>query len=272
MPSNASPTATYWGYTLNNYTESELVLVHNATTIDPIVEHVHTLEKGGEEGTNHVQGWLRCSRQVRRSHLQKHWLPRAHFTALSSDEYKANMRNYVQKQDATAISDTRQVRRVEPIIYPALVPELLVKWIRDNTVEHWDPPTSDTVWFWTRDWDPTLTATALDCARLVKELKQHQDEWRWRNVDIALATRETPLELVVEVAKRALIRTHRVETLVDRPEMTRAVRSYYAEILARIAHNSENGSTEEAHGPEAAGGGSPPSSDSSPPDSPRSTG
>ena len=36
----------YWGYTLNNHTAAELILIRNATTVDPIVEHVYTPEKG----------------------------------------------------------------------------------------------------------------------------------------------------------------------------------------------------------------------------------
>lgn len=264
--------ATHWGYTLNNYTPEELILVRRATTVDPIVEHIHTPEQG-ESGTPHIQGWFRCSRQVRMTHLKKHWLPRANFTALNSDEYRANMRNYVQKQDATATGATAQQRRVEPMLYPALIPELVVRWIADNTAEHDNPPSHDTVWRWVKDCPPEWSDYLLRHADEVKALRysEKHDEWRWKRCDraILLGSHEAPLELVVELAKRELVRQHRVETLVDRPEVSKAVRSYFEAILERITHTRENASQDETHLPEADdeedGSPSPPSGT---PDSP----
>lgn len=238
-----APKSQYWGYTLNNHTVEELLLVRNATTVDPITEHVYTPEKG-ESGTNHIQGWVKCSRQVRLTHLKKHWLPRANFTALNNDEYRANMRAYVQKQDATATAPTHQARRVEPMLYPALIPELVVRWIADNTEEHMNPPTHTTTWFWIRN---TFTRQQ---AEMVLEAAQQSPDWKrtddggWRMRGTRepqhLGTHEAPLELVAEVAKRELVRLHRVETMIDRPEVMKAVRSYYREILARMTHNREN--------------------------------
>lgn len=247
-----SAKATHWGYTLNNYTESDLVLVRNATTIDPIVEHVYTLEKG-ESGTPHVQGYLKCSRQVRLTHLKKHWLPQAHFQALNNDEYRANMRDYVQKQDHTAASGTHQRRRIEPVLYPALIPELLVQWISDNLEDHHNPPSYDTTWFWVRNLTEHQKAQLEEIAhQQPKATLTLNDEWRWKGAKepVLLATHEAPLELVVELAKRELVQTHRVETLVDRPEVTKAVRSYYHQILARMKHNADV-TDEEAHVSEA---------------------
>lgn len=243
----ANPKAQFWGYTLNNHTVEELILVRNATTIDPIVEHVYTPEKG-EQGTNHIQGWVKCSRQVRRSHLSKHWLPNARFVGLTSDEYKANMREYVQKQDATATAPTHQRRRAEAVLYPALVPELIVRWIDEHTAPHWDPPSRDTPWFWIRD---TLTdqqkAVIEETVAEVQELHQVADEWRWKREkrEILLATHEAPLASLVELAKRELVIQHRLETMVDRPEVMKAVRSYYRQILTRMLHNRENADQDE---------------------------
>lgn len=261
-----STKATHWGYTLNNYTPEELILVRRATTIDPIVEHIHTPERG-EGGTPHIQGYLRCSRQVRLTHLKKHWLPRANFTALSSDEYRENMRTYVQKQDATATGATAQQRRAEPMLYPALIPEMIVRWIADNTEDHQDPPSYDTVWRWTRDLTRIQQETMRELASETPELRRiDENEWRWKRVErpIQLATHEAPLVLLVELAKRELVKQHRVETMVDRPEVSKAVRSYFTEILARMEHNRENVHDRETQDvPEEASGqaqapGSPP--------------
>lgn len=247
-----SVSATTWGYTLNNYSEAELVLVRAATTVDPIVEHVYTPEKG-EGGTPHIQGFLRCARQVRLTYLKKHWQPRANFTALSSDEYRANMRAYVQKQDHTATAGTHQQRRAEPMLYPALIPELIVKWIKENTEEHHDEwelwRTTRLTWRWCKDLLGHQKETLMQHAHQVKELRYDETthEWCWKQQPLpnGLGSHEAPVELLVELAKRELVKQHRVEAMIDRPEVMKAVRSYFHEILARMEHNSENGLPEE---------------------------
>lgn len=271
MAATANPKAQFWGYTLNNHTVEELILVRNATTIDPIVEHVYTPEKG-EQGTNHIQGWVKCSRQVRRSHLSKHWLPNARFVGLTSDEYKANMRDYVQKQDATATAPTHQRRRAEAVLYPALIPELLVRWINDHTVPHWDPPTTDTQWFWIKDTlDDHQKAVIEETVEEVQHLRLVDGEWRWKRAkrEILLATHEAPLASLVELAKRELVKQHRLETMIDRPEVLKAVRSYYREILVRMEHTRENAPHDETHVSEA---GDDQASDHPSTDSPSPTG
>lgn len=92
---------TYWGFTLNNPTEAEMALVHNGYP-DYMRELIHELERG-EDGTVHIQGWIRLLRSQRLSFVKK-LIPRAHFVFMSREEYVENMKRYVQKQDATAIS------------------------------------------------------------------------------------------------------------------------------------------------------------------------
>lgn len=110
-------------------------------------ECIWELEKG-DNGTPHVQGFFRLKTQQRISFLQKHFLSRAHYTGLSTDEYKHNTKTYVQKQNATATSAVVQQRNSEPILFPAVLPEMIVEEMMEdfqwtNDVFHWK--TSNTV-------------------------------------------------------------------------------------------------------------------------------
>lgn len=94
-------TTAFWGMTINNYTESDLALVRSGYP-DHMREIVYTLEEG-EEGTPHIQAWIKLKRQQRLSFVKK-LFPGAHFKALCSAEYQQNMKNYAQKLDPTARS------------------------------------------------------------------------------------------------------------------------------------------------------------------------
>lgn len=94
-------TTAFWGMTINNYDETDLALVQNAYP-DYMREIIHTLEKG-EEGTPHIQAWIKLQRQQRLSFVKK-LFPRGHFKPLTSDEYIANTKKYAQKLDDTAVA------------------------------------------------------------------------------------------------------------------------------------------------------------------------
>lgn len=91
----------FWGFTINNYTATDLALVQQGYP-DHIRQIVYTLETG-EEGTPHIQGYLKLYRQQRLSYVRK-LFPRANFTAITSDHYKLNAQRYAQKLDETADS------------------------------------------------------------------------------------------------------------------------------------------------------------------------
>lgn len=95
----ADLTTAFWGMTINNYTETDLALVQNGYP-DHLRELVHTLEEG-EDGTPHIQAWIKLKRQQRLSFLKK-LFPRGHFKALCSAEYQQNTKAYAQKLDGTA--------------------------------------------------------------------------------------------------------------------------------------------------------------------------
>lgn len=97
----ADLTTAFWGMTVNNYTETDLALVRNGYP-DHMRELVYTLEEG-EEGTPHIQAWIKLKRQQRLSFLKK-LFPTGHFRALCSAEYQQNTKVYAQKLDGTSQS------------------------------------------------------------------------------------------------------------------------------------------------------------------------
>lgn len=94
-------TTAFWSFTINNYSPAQLQLVRQGYP-DYCREIVHTLEEG-EEGTPHIQGFIKLLRQQRFSFVKK-LFPCAHIRPLTSAEYVENTKQYAQKQDETAVS------------------------------------------------------------------------------------------------------------------------------------------------------------------------
>jgi len=94
-------TTAFWGMTINNYDETDLALVQQGYP-DHIRQIVYTLERG-EEGTPHIQAFIKLNRQQRLSYVKK-LFPRGSFKALLAEEYKLNAQRYAQKLDKTAES------------------------------------------------------------------------------------------------------------------------------------------------------------------------
>lgn len=94
-------TTAFWSVTVNNYDERDLVIFQNGYP-DYCRQIVHTLEEG-ENGTPHIQAWVKLQRQQRMSFMRK-LFPGAHFKPLTSDEYTHNTKVYAQKKDETTRS------------------------------------------------------------------------------------------------------------------------------------------------------------------------
>lgn len=92
--------ATCWSMTLNNPDENEMVLVRNPNP-EYIRQIIWTAEVG-EEGTPHVQAFVKLMKQQRLSFIKKLY-PRGHFKSITADEYKHNCSHYAQKDDDTTI-------------------------------------------------------------------------------------------------------------------------------------------------------------------------
>lgn len=120
-------THTYWGMVINNYSPEELILVQHGYG-DYMREIIHTLEKG-EEGTNHIQAWIRMKRDVRQSFMKKLY-PRANFKILGSDEYNENAKRYAQKDD-----ETTQSAHTHKFYEPVLTIETLARKVIDTMID-----------------------------------------------------------------------------------------------------------------------------------------
>lgn len=281
-----------WGYTLNNHTTQELVLIRDPPPSVGIQHHVWTPEEGTSNGTPHIQGYIKLHTQVRKSHLIKRWLERASFRPLNADEYNSAMLHYVQKQDATARGATTQSTTPQrTVLYPAMVPELIVRWIHDHTDDHMGnyAHAAHREWFrWTRD----TRSVGEEFRHWLDRQTDKTDHTIWRNHSIETRsypsgemeqahvwrgrefspTHEVPWLLMVEFAKSQLVRVHQCETLMMRPDVNAAIRRFAPEILWRIEHTPDADPTpvpEEADDeapPAPPSGSAPPPSDAEPND------
>jgi len=95
----SNATHTHWGMVINNYTETDLALVQQGYP-DHIRQFIYTLERG-EQGTPHIQAFIKMKRDCRLSHMKK-LFPTGHFNFLDSSEYRLNAQRYAQKLDDTA--------------------------------------------------------------------------------------------------------------------------------------------------------------------------
>lgn len=97
----ATVTTAFWSVTINNPSEAQLAIVRNGYP-DYCREIVHTLEQG-EQGTPHVQAYVKLQRQQRLSFMKK-LFPGGHCKPLTSAEYVHNTKMYAQKNDDTTRS------------------------------------------------------------------------------------------------------------------------------------------------------------------------
>lgn len=97
----ATVTTAFWSMTINNPSESQIALVQNGYP-DYCRELVWTMEQG-EQGTPHIQGYVKLQRQQRLSFMKK-LFPGGHFKPLTNAEYAHNTKLYAQKNDDTTRS------------------------------------------------------------------------------------------------------------------------------------------------------------------------
>jgi len=91
---------TYWSMTINNPDENDYVLIRNPN--DKYIRQLVWTPEEGEEGTPHIQAWVRLQRNQTFSFMKK-LFPRAHIKACTKDEHVENTMRYAQKNDATTV-------------------------------------------------------------------------------------------------------------------------------------------------------------------------
>lgn len=99
-------TTAFWSVTINNPDQRDMAIVERGYP-DYCRKVVWTLEEG-DEGTPHIQAFVKLQRQQRMSFLRK-LFPGGHFKPLTSDQYILNTEKYVQKNDETTRSAHVQI-------------------------------------------------------------------------------------------------------------------------------------------------------------------
>jgi len=117
--------------TINNPDENDYALVRQPNA--QYVRHLIWTEEVGEEGTPHLQCWLKIMKQQRMSFVKK-LFPRAKLIPLSNDEYNLNTANYVQKNDDTTAG--AHVHNINPQVPDPV--GLLTEVIEDWLEIHWE--------------------------------------------------------------------------------------------------------------------------------------
>lgn len=96
-------THTHWWMVINNYDATDLALVQQGYP-DHIRQLVYTLEKGEQNGTPHIQAYIKMKRDCRMSQLRKLFPNASKFGPCTTAEYTLNAQRYAQKLDGTAQS------------------------------------------------------------------------------------------------------------------------------------------------------------------------
>jgi len=89
---------TYWSVTINNPDENDYLIVRNPN--EKYIRSIVWTPEVGEEGTQHIQAWVRLQRNQTLVFVKKLY-PRAHVKPTDKDMYNENSHQYAQKNDET---------------------------------------------------------------------------------------------------------------------------------------------------------------------------
>lgn len=128
---NMTTLATYWSMTINNPTETDGVIIRNPN--EKYIRQLIWTPEVGEDGTPHVQAWLRLQRNQTMAFVKKLY-PRAHLKPLTKEGYNENTHDYAQKDDETTaghhvISMNDPLPGVDTILY-----RVIEKMIAEHTI------------------------------------------------------------------------------------------------------------------------------------------
>jgi len=191
----ATQLALCWSMTINNPDENDWALVRRSH--GDFVKEICSQPETGEDGTPHIQAYLKLNKQQRMSYCKK-LFPRGHFKALTNDEYKLNCLNYSQKNDETKTGLTIHT-------YNEGIPDVIafLKKIVQDSVPNFDP---------TKDYNPDNAETWMDLYFRPRELLREID------------TQE----------RLAVVKRPTVAKLLVSPTYTRVKKLYLREIVENI--------------------------------------
>lgn len=122
--------ATCWNMTINNPDENDYRLIRSPN--EQFIRHLIWQSEIGENGTPHIQGYVKLMRQQRLSFVKK-LFPRAHWTAITNDEYNINSQDYAQKEET---GEGTHVHNINPQIPDVIgfLQQMLEDWVE----LHWE--------------------------------------------------------------------------------------------------------------------------------------
>lgn len=129
----ANGTHTHWRMTINNPDDTDLALIQQGYP-DHIRQLVWTPEVG-ENGTPHIQAFIKMKRDCRLSHMRK-LFPRGNFGFLDSSEYRLNSQRYAQKQDETAAGPSIITNHEPLVTIDAAVREVARRIAQEESTLH----------------------------------------------------------------------------------------------------------------------------------------
>lgn len=202
--------ATCWSMTLNNPDANEMVLIRN-----PNPEYIRQIiwtPEVGEEGTPHVQAYIKLMKQQRLSFIKKLY-PRGHFKSITADEYKRNCSDYAQKNDDTTIGS-------HTITYNEQIPDV-VQFLRH------------------------ITQAAMDTNLSREVMPETEKDW----LDTYYDKKEL-MEDIDKAERLAIINRPSVAKLVVSPTYSRVKKLYLREIVENIliAHYKQDADDDKGTG------------------------
>lgn len=202
--------ATCWSMTLNNPDANEMVLIRN-----PNPEYIRQIiwtPEVGEEGTPHVQAYIKLMKQQRMSFIKKLY-PRGHFKSITADQYKRNCSDYAQKNDDTTIGS-------HVITYNEQIPDV-IQFLRATTQE------------------------AMDTNLSREVMPETEKDWLDTYFD-----RKELLEDIERAERRAIVNRPSVAKLIVSPTYSRVKKLYLREIVENIliAHYKKDADDNEGQG------------------------
>lgn len=194
---------TYWTMVINNPTPNDYVIVRQ-----PHSNHIRqiqwTPEQGDENGTPHIQAFIRMQRNATLGMMKKLY-PRANFKPATRDEYILNAERYATKDDTTT-RGLHTITLVDPI--PA-VDTLLYRVL-------------------------SLTLDADGCG----------EDGRWQRPSVVTQNFNCMLRETKRIEDDLVVTEARLEKLFLSPSYDRMKRRFWEQIMARITNKRQADSVE----------------------------